>query len=59
MVSLEEELDRTIPEVDRGTIRQCVGRAWASFRDARVRDYIPVLVRRQVLAELRRRRAVS
>jgi hypothetical protein len=56
MVTLEEELDDALPGVDPATIRQSVGRAWASFRNARVRDFIPVLVRRQVLTELRRSR---
>jgi hypothetical protein len=56
VVALEHELERTLSDVDDAVIRRSVGRAWASFRNARIRDFVPLLVRRQVLSELRSRR---
>jgi hypothetical protein len=59
VVALEHELERALPDVDEATIRRCVGRVWAGFRNARVRDFVPLLVRRQVVAELRPRQSSS
>jgi hypothetical protein len=53
IVDLEHELAMALPDVDEVTVRQTVGRIWTTFRNAKVRDYVPLLVRRQALAELR------
>jgi hypothetical protein len=56
---LQTELQRSMPELDEQTIKSCIGTVWSSFRTARVRDFVPLLVRREVLAELKPRRTAS
>jgi hypothetical protein len=53
IADLEDELRVVLPDVDDSDITHVVDRVWDSFRDAKVRDFVPVLVRRQVLDELR------
>jgi hypothetical protein len=53
VVELEHELQRTLPDIDPQRIRHCVGGVWARFKDATVRDFVPLLVRREVVAQLR------
>ena len=53
--ALETELQQALPGVEGADIKRAVGQVWASFRNARVRDFVPLLVRREVLAQLRHR----
>jgi hypothetical protein len=53
IADLEDELRVVLPDVDDSDITSVVDRVWDSFRNAKVRDFVPVLVRRQVLDELR------
>ncbi len=43
------ELHQVTP-VDTTTVRELVDREWARYRDARVQTFVPVLVRRAVVA---------
>ena len=56
LVALETELHHALPGVEDAEIKRTVGQVWATFRNARVRDFVPLLVRREVLAKFRQRR---
>jgi hypothetical protein len=43
---------RTVEPVDGGRIRELVESEWSRYRDARIRTFVPVLVRSTVLNEL-------
>jgi hypothetical protein len=58
VVALGDELTHSLPNVEPEAVKRSVGRAWASFRNARVRDFVPLLVRRQVVDELTHPRPV-
>ncbi|WP_337975445.1 hypothetical protein [Cellulomonas sp. NTE-D12] len=54
--TLDEVVERVAarhPEVDRLRVRERVGHHIAHFEDARVRDFVPLLVEHRVLDELR------
>lgn len=48
-----ESLRSRFPEADRGDIDACVERVQARYADARVREYVPVMVEREVSEALR------
>ncbi|MCU1420922.1 MAG: hypothetical protein JWN36_573 [Microbacteriaceae bacterium] len=48
-----ERLATLFPQVDSAHVRQLVREVSAVFQDARVRDYVPVLVEREVKHRLR------
>jgi hypothetical protein len=52
VAALQDELHLALPDVDVDTIKRWVGEVWSAFRNATVRDFVPLLVRREVLAEL-------
>jgi hypothetical protein len=43
----EAELEREFPAVPPGRIHTLVHGAWATFANARVRDFVPLLTRRK------------
>lgn len=53
IVQLEAELKDAFPHLDDVTIRRAVGHIWNQYNHAPVRDFVPLLVRRQALTELR------
>ena len=53
IVELEAELKDAFPHLDEVTIRRAVGHIWNQYNRAPVRDFVPLLVRRQAFTELR------
>jgi hypothetical protein len=50
---LVRELRTAFPEVPGEQVRSVVAGTWLRFRGAPVRDYVPLLVRRRVISQLR------
>jgi len=51
---LEDELVSAFPNVPADKVKSRVEQTWMNFLHARVRDFVPLLVRRQVIDDLRR-----
>ena len=54
IVELGHELVHAFPALPADKVRTAVEQAWMDFLHAPVREFVPLLVRRQVVAELRR-----
>ena len=50
---LEHELERTYPQVPADKVRTVVEHEWMRYLDAPVRDFVPLLVGREVRGQLR------
>ncbi|MFI5042610.1 MAG: three-helix bundle dimerization domain-containing protein [Acidimicrobiales bacterium] len=48
ILELEQELERSFPQVPVDKVRTAVEQAWMKYLHAPVRDFVPLLVRREV-----------
>jgi hypothetical protein len=53
LLQLEHELETTFPQVPVDKVRTVVEGEWMQYLHARVRDFVPVLVRRAATGQLR------
>ena len=53
IAELERELERAFPQVPGDKVRTAVEQAWMQYLHAPVRDFVPLLVRREVSSWLR------
>jgi hypothetical protein len=47
ILALERELERSFPQVPGDKVRTAVEQAWMKYLHAPVRDFVPLLVRRE------------
>lgn len=52
IAEISERLGARFPDIPRGTIRQVVTEAYGELEDARVRDFVEVLVEKQAKKRL-------
>lgn len=53
IVAIEHELERAFPHVPGDKVRTAVEQAWMQYLHAPIRDFVPLLVRREVSSRLR------
>ena len=53
IAEIERELERAFPQVPGDKVRTAVEQAWMQYLHAPVRDFVPLLVRREVSSWLR------
>jgi hypothetical protein len=51
--ALEQELQATFPDIPADKVNTAVEHKWLEFLHAPIRDYVPLLVKRQAIDELR------
>jgi hypothetical protein len=53
IADIERELERAFPQVPTDKVRTAVEQAWMQYLHAPIRDFVPLLVRREVSSWLR------
>jgi hypothetical protein len=53
LAAVARELERTFPTIAPERVRSTVQQTWMQYLEAPVRDFVPLLVRREAVAQLR------